>query len=119
MTASLFPDLAPPQTPKTDRTRYIRRVQAAVIQLAMRNSEVNADAVHRLVEAPEGISPNVMGVAFTGLVSAGLIEPVRFERSTRVQRHGNVFRVWRIANYGSASAYLEALRKTGDAHELV
>jgi hypothetical protein len=36
MTKTLFPDLAPPQAPKSDRTRYIRRVQAAIIQIGLR-----------------------------------------------------------------------------------
>lgn len=110
MTASLFPDLAPPQAPKSDRTRYIRQAQAAILHLAMRDGEANADHVHRLIALPEGVTPNAMGVAFNGLHRAGVIVPTRFERSTRASRHSNTFRVWQIADHKGAIAYLKALR---------
>jgi hypothetical protein len=118
MTGTLFPGIMPPQAPKSDRARFIRRAQAAILQIGLRGGEVNADHVHRLAETPEGVSPNTMGTIFYGLAKSGLIAPVRFERSGRPSRHGNVFRTWRIADYAGAVAYLKALRGTGDTHEI-
>jgi hypothetical protein len=80
---------------------------------------VDADDVHRLVTLPDGVSPNAMGAAFNGLLRAGLIEPVGFARSVRASHHSNVFRVWRVAGHRVAMAYLEALRRTEDAHETI
>lgn len=111
MTASLFPELVVPRSP---REQYRRRAQAIILRHALRYEEVTADDVHAVLPCPEDVDSNNLGLAFSALADAGLIAPVRFERSTRPARHSGVHRSWRIADAKAARAYLKALATTGD-----
>ena len=116
MSASLFPDLAPPIVPKSERTRYIRQAQAIILRRALSGEFASADDVWQLLPVPEGMDPRVMGDVFGGLVRAGLITHVRHERSPRRERHGGFHQTWRIADAVAAKAYLTALVKSGDGN---
>ena len=92
MTASLFPDLAPPPSPSISRVEYLHNCQAVILRGVLAGCEVDADHVHRLRPCPDGIHPSTLSDAFAVLAASGLIVEAGFKRSSRPCRHAGVHR---------------------------
>lgn len=114
MTATLFPDLAPPSVPKTDAERYVRMAQAIILHRGLLDCDVGGDDVHTVFPPPAGIDPRTLGEAFHGLARAGIIAPARLAISNRGTRHSGLTRRWLVVDFSAACRYLEALRRAGD-----
>lgn len=96
------------------KRQYLRRLQSRILRHAMYRGGVHADDVLVDFPVPDGIHPNIVGTAFSGLEAAGLIEVTGFERSNRKVRHRGISRLWRVCDASGARKYLKALASSGD-----
>lgn len=94
--------------------QYLRRLQARILRHGLYRGDVHADDVLADLPVPGNIHPNIVGQAFSGLDSAGLITPSGFRRSERKARHKGISRLWHVCDALGARRYLSALATTGD-----
>lgn len=71
-----------------------QEAEQAARQLAASGVEFTAETLCERVGRPVS-HPNAVGALVSRLARQGVIEAVRFEASTRTERHGNPNRVWR------------------------
>lgn len=89
-------------------TPIIRLLQIAAIHVALDTGTVCADDVRALVAIPPGTSPKVVGAAFRELVADGLLSYIGSRPSKRPITHARTIKVWRLADFAAASAFLTA-----------
>lgn len=83
--------------PEVSRCRAA--LEVALETLVMSGREFTADDVWPLVDEDtrKNAPVNMLPSLFAGAVTAGRIERVGYETSTRPSRHGGLFRRWRAA----------------------
>lgn len=111
---TLFPGVV---VPRSDREHYRRLLQTQILQHGLYRGTVHADHVLAECPVPENVHPNAVGLAFSTLLDANLIEPVGFQRSERRARHKGISRLWRVCDAQGARQYLKALASTETTYE--
>lgn len=92
------------------RATLIRELQIAALRVVLDRGQVCADDVRALVPIPSAVSPKVVGAAFRGLATAGLLRRDGFANSKRPQAHARPLSQWQLADADAAAAWLDTHR---------
>jgi hypothetical protein len=78
----------------------------AFLEIALRDSVVDADAVHDAVNLPEGLDPRWLGAVPKPLANSRIVERAEMVKSARPERNGSYITRWALRDRASAEKWL-------------